>query len=464
MKKYEINRKRIRTLKNSPHNDGTILFWMQRDQRIKDNWALLTAQKYALESNSKLIVIFCLADNFLGATIRQYDFMIKGLREVESNLTKLNIPFKLLIGDPVKEIPKFIMENNCSSLITDFNPLKIIEFWQSEISNKITIPFYQVDAHNIVPCWEASNKIEFSARTIRPKLKRSFEEYLTDIPQLTKMEQKNFRLYKNKWDKISTILNIDKSVSTVEWIHSGESKAKLTLQNFIKNKLDLYHVERNNPNKDAQSNLSPYLHFGQISAQRVALEVLECRAPAEAKEEFLEELIIRRELSDNFCFYNKNYDQFEGFPDWAKRTLSEHLQDQREYVYSQEQWENASIHDDLWNAAQMELKTTGKMHGFMRMYWAKKILEWSSSPIEALNISIFLNDKYSLDGRDPNGYVGIAWSIGGVHDRAWAERNVYGKIRYMNYNGCKRKFDVNKYINTHLNDQKNLFSMNNGEN
>ena len=160
-------------------------------------------------------------------------------------------------------------------------------------------------------------------------------------------------------------------------------------------------------------------------------------------------MIIRRELSDNFCEYEKNYDYFEGFHHWAQKSLNEHRNDEREYIYTDEQFEEADTHDPLWNAAQNQMKTTGKMHGYMRMYWAKKILEWSPSPEIALQVAINLNDKYELDGRDPNGYTGIAWSIGGIHDRAWFERPVYGKIRYMNYNGCKSKFNVFKYIEMH---------------
>lgn len=161
-------------------------------------------------------------------------------------------------------------------------------------------------------------------------------------------------------------------------------------------------------------------------------------------------MIIRRELADNFCYFNKNYDSFDGFHSWAKESLNLHRKDKRDFVYNLEQFELAKTHDDLWNAAQIEMVNTGKMHGYMRMYWAKKILEWSKSPEEAMRIAIYLNDKYELDGRDPNGYAGIAWSIGGVHDRAWFERPVYGKVRYMNYNGCAKKFDVKKYIDKYL--------------
>lgn len=189
--------------------------------------------------------------------------------------------------------------------------------------------------------------------------------------------------------------------------------------------------------------MSPYLHFGQISAQRVALEV---RAKTDKADEFLEELLLRRELADNFCHYNQNYDNPDGFPDWARKTIAEHRRDPRTYLYSLEQLEQAETHDALWNAAQMEMVKTQKMHGYLRMYWAKKILEWSESAEQAMAYAILLNDKYSLDGRDPNGYTGIAWSIGGVHDRAWGERAVFGKIRYMSYEGCRRKFDVERYI------------------
>ena len=220
-----------------------------------------------------------------------------------------------------------------------------------------------------------------------------------------------------------------------------------------KNKLDLlrdslagYDEFRNDPTKDALSNLSPYFHFGHISPQRVALGIKNSSLPEQDKNSFLEEMVVRRELSDNFCEYEPNYDYFEGFHDWAKKTLNEHRNDEREYLYPKEQFEHADTHDPLWNAAQNQMMNKGKMHGYMRMYWAKKILEWSPNPEEAMQVAIDLNDKYELDGRDPNGYAGIAWSIGGIHDRAWFERPVYGKIRYMNYNGCKSKFNVKRYI------------------
>ncbi|NJO68235.1 MAG: deoxyribodipyrimidine photolyase, partial [Bacteroidetes bacterium] len=207
-----------------------------------------------------------------------------------------------------------------------------------------------------------------------------------------------------------------------------------------------YASERNDPVSDATSNLSPYLHFGQISSQYIVKMILNADQDTVSTEAFLEELIIRRELSDNFCLYNLNYDNFTSFPEWAKKTLNEHRQDRRDFLYTKDQFEMAATHDLLWNAAQTEMVKKGKMHGYMRMYWAKKILEWSPSPEDALSIAIYLNDKYELDGRDPNGYAGCAWAIGGTHDRAWNKHPVYGMVRYMNENGCRRKFNVDAYI------------------
>jgi len=439
--------KRIRKLNRADYKKGLIVYWMSRDQRIDDNWALLHAQQLAKEKKQAFAVIFCLVPEFLKAEIRQYHFMFKGLQRIESDLKNKNIPFYLLFGQPKNEIPKFIKKYKISALISDFDPLKIKRKWKNQIKRKINIPFCEIDAHNIVPVWEVSDKQEYAAYTIRPKIKKLLPIFLTEFDSLKKQKAKwPHKIDKINWNRID-LKKIDKKVKAVDWLEPGEDEAKKTLKNFIKNKLNDYPEKRNDPTEDGQSNLSPYLHFGQISAQRVALEINRAKGISKkAKEEFLEELIIRKELSDNFVFYNKKYDRFDGFPDWAKKTLNAHRNDKREYQYSRKKLEQGKTHDDLWNTAQLEMVKRGKMHGYMRMYWAKKILEWTKSPELAQERAIYLNDKYELDGRDPNGYTGIAWSIGGAHDRAWAERKVFGKIRYMSYNGAKSKFDVEKYI------------------
>jgi deoxyribodipyrimidine photo-lyase len=440
-----INKNRIRLLKRGTETVGPVIYWMSRDQRVHDNWALLFAQNLSTEKKKDLVVVFSIVPKFLDATLRQYDFMLNGLAEVEKELKRYNIPFFILLGEPSVQIPEFINEHAASTLVSDFDPLKIKRKWKNEIAKKINIPFYEVDAHNVIPCLYVSGKQEFGAYTIRPKIHKNLPEFLEEFPKLKKMKS-NSAFNKNiDWKKIYSSLSLDESVKPVEWIKPGEKAAHKTLKDFIENKIDKYSELRNDPNENVLSNLSPYLHFGQISAQRVA-QIVNGLGDHPSVNSFLEELIVRRELSDNFCYYNSNYDSFKGFPDWAKKTLNNHKKDKREFVYSSKIFEEANTHEDLWNAAQNELINTGKLHGYMRMYWAKKILEWSKSPEKALMIAIYLNDKYELDGRDPSGYVGCAWAIGGVHDRAWAERPVYGKIRYMNRNGAKRKFDIEKYI------------------
>jgi deoxyribodipyrimidine photo-lyase len=441
-----VNERRIRLLKDRPWHAGPVLYWMSRDQRVQDNWALLFAQSLALEREKPLGVLFCLVPQFLNATMRQYDFMLQGLREIEKGLAKLNIPFFLVTGAPEKEIPRFVSEHDGATLVTDFDPLRIKRAWKHLVADRLRIAFYEVDAHNIVPCWFASPKQEVGARTLRPKMRRLLPEFLEPFPHLRK--------HPFSWKKESVSVGWEAAERTVraeplppvKWIKPGEGEAARRLRLFIEGKLASYDEGRNDPTRESVSRLSPYLHFGQLSAQRVALDVSNTPLPATAKETFLEELIVRRELADNFCYYNEQYDAIEGFPGWAQKTLRDHARDPRLYVYTRQQLERAQTHDDLWNAAQLEMIRRGMMHGYMRMYWAKKILEWSREPVEALETAIYLNDRYELDGRDPNGYTGIAWSIGGVHDRPWRERPIFGKIRYMSYNGCKSKFDVKAYI------------------
>jgi deoxyribodipyrimidine photo-lyase len=442
-----MNQKRARIIKDGKGGTGPVVYWMSRDQRVQDNWALLFAQQIAIEHKTPLVVVFCLVPSFLNATIRHYGFMLRGLQAVELTLRKRNISFHLLTGYPEETLPPFVVKNKIRTIVTDFDPLRIKREWKEKVSLKINIPLYEVDAHNIVPCWIASPKQEYAAYTFRPKILRALTEFLEEFP---KIRTHPFTLNKQHpdfdWKKAIKSLKVDHSVPETDWSNPGEKAALTALKSFIDKKLPQYAEMRNDPVKDGQSNLSPYLHFGQLSAQRAALQADNADCPAKAKEAFLEELIVRRELSDNFCYYNNSYDSFAGFPEWAQRSLNVHRKDRREYIYSLKKFENAQTHDGLWNAAQMEMVKRGKMHGYMRMYWAKKVLEWSSSPEEALETAIQLNDKYELDGRDPNGYTGIAWSIGGVHDRAWNERPVFGKIRYMSYNGCKGKFDVEAYV------------------
>lgn len=420
---------------------------MSRDQRAVDNWALLEAQTLAVANGSPLVVVFCLVEKFLGAGCRHFGFMVEGLREVARSLKNLNIPFYFLKGNPPEQISALCKSLAASCLVTDFDPLKIKKNWRGKVSEHLACRFVMVDAHNVVPCWLASPRQEFSAATFRRKVTPLLEFWLEKFPALKKQGALSLAHEPRAIDWDSLIDNC--GAEKVSFV-AGEKAASKRLDNFIEQGLEKYETGRNDPNRSCQSGLSPYLHFGQISAQRAALEVKKSSTPESAKAAFLEELIVRRELSDNFCHYNENYDNIAGIHPWARATLDAHRADPREYLYTFEQFEHGETHDPLWNAAQSELVSTAKMHGYLRMYWAKKILEWTDSPETAIEVAVTLNDRYSLDGRDPNGYVGVLWSIGGLHDRAWAERPVYGKVRYMNYNGCRRKFDVDTYIGKYL--------------
>ncbi len=425
---------------------GPVLYWMSRDQRTRDNWALLWAQQQALVHSRPLLVVFCLIPDYPGANQRHYAFMLRSLRQLQQRLLQYRIGFFLLEGNPVERLPEFVKQVDAQSLVCDFDPLRIKRQWQNRLAERITVPLQEVDAHNTIPAWVVSEKKEYAAYTIRPKINRLLDDYLTDIPALKK-HPFTFTIdsWPVDWASLSGMVS-DTSVDEVGWITPGEEAAEGRLNEFIEQRLGSYDEQRNNPCLYGQSGLSPYLHFGQLSAQRAAWLARSSDCAAEQKAAFIEELIVRRELADNFCYYEKDYDRFDGFPPWAQKSLNEHRTDQRQYNYALAELEAGATHEPLWNACQRDLVQTGKLHGYLRMYWAKKILEWTAEPEQALDYAILLNDRYSLDGRDPNGYTGIAWSIGGVHDRAWSERAIFGKIRYMNENGCRRKFDVDRYI------------------
>lgn len=359
----------------------------------------------------------------------------------------MSVDFSLLSGDPAVILPQIVEMSDAHLLVGDFSPLRRNRQWKEMVSANITIPFHEVDGHNIIPAWVTSQKREYGAYTIRPRINRLLPDYLTDFPEIVYHPHVSTMAVGASFLH-HTVFSPSTPVTTDQRITIGEKNALAHMRKFIKDGLNRYAETRNNPNCDGQSGLSPSLHFGHLSPQRVAFEVMNSDADITAKNVFLEELVVRRELADNFCLYEHAYDSIASFPDWAKRTHEAHRGDERPALYTLKQFENGETHEQLWNSCQRNLIGTGKLHGYLRMYWAKKILEWTMSAEEAMAYAVYLNDTYSLDGRDPNGYAGIAWSIGGVHDRAWPERNIFGKIRYMNEKGCRRKFDVDEYIAT----------------
>lgn len=389
---YKLNDKKIKS--------EEIVYLINREFRLVDNWGFNFALNLAKKNNLELKIVLFLDSN--RHSKRQIEFLKSNLDGLLNALKKSKIKYKIAEKDFLDEI------KDAAAVVTDFNPV-----FDTNWAIKADFSVFEVDSHNITPARLISDKKEHSAATLRRKIYMHIAEFLTEFPP-------------------------------TDFNKNEESDKQL--KDFIQNKLDCYTERKNDPNKDMTSRLSPYLHFGLISAQRIALEVLKSEASRENKEAFLEELIVRKELSDNFCLYKKDFKSINSLDNWAKATLEAHNLDVRTYIYSVEEFESAKTHDRLWNAAQNQLLKEGRIHGFLRMYWAKKILEWSNTAENAINIAIYLNDKYALDGCDPNGYVGILWSIGGVHDRAFSSRNVFGKIRYMSLEGCKKKFDVERYI------------------
>jgi deoxyribodipyrimidine photo-lyase len=436
-----IQKERINQLNDKQfRNEKYIIYWMQQSQRTEDNHAL----EYAISQSNKyekpLIVFFGLTEIFPDANIRHYSFMIEGLLEIEKSLKNREIKFLLQQVSPEKGA--IDLSKNACMIIVDRGYLKIQKDWRNKVSKEIHCPLIQIEGDVVIPVEVASEKEEYSAATLRYKIKDKIDKFL--IP-LKKEKYKQSYVEKELGSIDITEISkdkIDRSVKKVDNFVGGANQAIKYLNLFLKEKIDSYPEKRNDPHLNFVSNLSPYLHFGQISSLKVALSVLEKESPGQ--EAFLEELIVRRELSINFVYYNTYYDSFDCLPDWAKKTLNKHGKDKRDYIYSLDELENADTHDPYWNAAQKQMKKEGKMHGYMRMYWGKKILEWSKKPEKAFDIALYLNNKYELDGRDPNGYTGVAWCFG-KHDRPWVERPVFGNIRYMNANGLKRKFDIEKY-------------------
>uniref|UniRef100_I2PZ64 Deoxyribodipyrimidine photo-lyase n=1 Tax=Desulfovibrio sp. U5L TaxID=596152 RepID=I2PZ64_9BACT len=449
----QVHPARIRPLGFNPPKSGPVVLWMGRDQRADDNWALLHAAALAKAAGAPLLALFALPPDVPPGTARHADFLLRGLGTVEAALRDHGIPLVLLPGDPAVAVPAFLRRVRAGVCVTDFDPLRPGRAAREAVAATPAWDgaFFEVDAHNVVPAFAASPKREYAAATFRPKILKLLPEFLEPFPDLPAFPAGNLAGFAPvDWEAARAGLVLDPAVAPVAGITPGPEAAREALADFLADRLPVYADRRNDPNAGATSTLSPWLHFGHLAPQRAALDALAAkkRAPAGA-EAFLEELVVRRELADNYCLHEPAYDTFAVLPAWARKTLLAHAADPRPYVYSAREFEAAATHSALWNAAQRALVGGGRLHGYLRMYWAKKILEWSATPEEALATALSLNDRYALDGSDPSGVAGVLWSVGGLHDRPWANRPVFGQIRYMNERGCRRKFDVDAYIARH---------------
>jgi deoxyribodipyrimidine photo-lyase len=421
---------------------------MQRAQRATDNPALDAAIHAANALRLPLVAFFGLTPSYPGANRRHYAFLAEGLPEIATGLRRRGVGF-VLRRHPDHDIVRFCGDAGAALVVGDENPLREPERWRREATETLRVPFWTVDADVVVPT-AMLGKEQYAARTIRPRLRPLIPRFLESHPEpRARVLWREQRTTAGLPAEEATVeaLAVDASAGRVAAFRGGPGEARRVLARFVRERLSGYAEGRNHPELDATSQLSPYLHFGHIGPRDVARAVRDADAPRQDRDAFLEEFIVRRELAVNFVRFNPRYDSLNGCEPWARRTLEAHAGDPRTPSYSLAPLEAAETHDPLWNAAQVQMAETGWMHGYVRMYWAKKILEWTRDPDEAFARAILLNDRYQLDGRDPNGYTGIAWAVGGKHDRAWGpERPVYGTIRYMSFASTSRKFDCAGYI------------------
>jgi len=439
-----IQASRIQKLNGHPEGTGEfVLYWMAHSRRVLDNHALEFAVDQANRLKKPLFALYLTKAEEGRLTSRTWPFLREGLKETAGELEERNIPLLLRSGPPGEELQK--LARRAVLVVTDRGYLREGQRLAGEAARSLTCPLFQVESEAVVPVETAYPREAYSAAVLRPRIARLLFAYLTPLKP-RKLSFPSADPQEDRGDFPGECPSPpwpDKPVPPVPDRKGGTGEALVKLERFLEEDLDRFEEDRNNPGLVCASGLSPYLHFGQISPLTLALAAQATGSPGSGR--FLEELIIRRELSFNFCHYNLDYDRFDGLPEWARKTLNLHGSDPREWVYSPAELERADTHDPYWNAAQKELVLSGSIHGYMRMYWGKKIIEWSRNPREAFEAALELNNRFSHDGFDPNSYAGVAWCFG-KHDRPWKERPVFGTIRYMNDRGLNRKFPMEKYL------------------
>jgi deoxyribodipyrimidine photo-lyase len=442
-----ISDERISVLNDKEIIDGSyVLYWMQQSQRAEWNQALEYAIEQAQQLGQGVIVGFGLMEDYPDANLRHYTFMLQGLKEVKESLSKRKIKFVLQKGHPAQVA--LDIGKQASIIICDRGYLKHQRKWRKEVAEKSNCKVIQVECDAVVPVESASGKEEYAARTIRSTIKEQLQQFKVEVHHGTPPKSSLPLAVKGlELDNIEALLDelkVDNEPGPVTgFFKGGTSEAKKRFKKFLEQSYLNYNAHRSEPHKEDVSFMSPFLHFGQISPLWILNELKGKRG--ENRESYEEELVVRRELAINFCYYNKQYDSLNSLPEWADSTLKEHKDDEREKVYTMEQLEQAETNDPYWNACMKLMKKTGYLHNHMRMYWGKQILTYTNTPQYAHKVALHLNNKYFLDGRDCNSYANIAWLFG-KHDRAWAEREVFGKVRTMTQSGLERKINEEKFL------------------
>jgi deoxyribodipyrimidine photo-lyase len=426
-----------------------VVYWMQRAQRASDNPAMDAAIRVANDLGLPLAVHLGPVPFYPNANERHYAFLLDGVRDIADGVKARGAAFCFRPW-PRHSLPAFCLEVRAALVVGDENPLREPERWRTVAAQRLSVPLVTVDADAIVPMSFLARE-EYGARTIRPRIHRLLDRFLVREgepvchvrwPMGTEPDSVPIDgpCLLREWP-------LDRSAGPVKGWGGGTAAGMRALADFVERRLKSYTDRRNRPeHADGTSRLSPYLHFGHLGPRSVALAIRDSDAAVESRDAFLEQMVVRRELALNFCARNPDHDRWAGLPGWGRATLLAHASDPRPYVYDEGRLEAGDTHDPLWNAAQIEMVRTGWMHNYARMYWAKKILEWSPHPEQAFEIAVRQNDRWELDGRDPNGYTGIAWAIGGRHDRPWGpERPIFGLVRFMSFASTSRKFDWKAY-------------------
>lgn len=445
-----ISSARVKELNQAAQNsEGRyVLYWMQQSQRAAYNHALEYAVEQANAIGKPVLVCFGLTDGYPEANARHYAFMLQGLAEVGAALAARGVAFTIRRGPPDRIALELAGE--AALLVCDRGYLKPQKAWRASVAERARIRVVQVEADVVVPIETASPKHEVGARTLRPKLHKVWDQFLVPLrPKPLKVKapedlsRSDFPL--DDLTALVRTLKIDQTIAPIRRFGGGETEARRRLRAYLNGPFEHYGRDRGLPEAGAASHMSPYLHFGQISPVEIALAVRDAKtAGANDKSAYLEELIVRRELAMNHVFYEERYDDYSGVPGWARASLDGARGDPRPYLYSAEQLAAGETHDRFWNAAMGEMRETGYMHNHMRMYWGKKILEWSASPDEAFATTLRLNNRFFIDGRDANSFTNVGWLFG-LHDRPWFRRPVFGLVRYMGAATLK-KFDSEGYV------------------
>ena len=423
------------------------------NRRVESNHALAHAATLANELHLPVLFYEGLTCTYPYANDRLHTFVLEGVAETERRAAEMGMGYVFYLRQRRRDPNDVVyrLAEDAAAVVTDDYPSFIAKQHNARVPQKIGVAYFAVDSSCVVPM-NNFVKREYAAYTIRPKIHKLLAEHLKPVGPIRlgnrwRHAKTRFhtRVTANNLSGLVAASEIDHAVPPSQTVRGGRAAAEKRLHHFLRHSLRRYAREKNEPSAHATSGLSSYLHFGHISSLEVALAAHRYAAAHKViAEEFLEELIVRRELAFNFARFS-GPSSLDDLPEWARANMKKHARDRRPYLYSREQFERAETHDALWNAAQKQMLIEGHIHGYYRMYWGKKIIEWSATYQEAFDTMVRIHDRYALDGRDPNTYTNILWCFG-LHDRPWPARPVFGTMRYMSLDGMKRKTQVADYI------------------